>query len=159
MRLKTASYSFVHPLRIGAALAGAGASTMKFCEAFGLALGTAFQIQDDLLDVLSSARHTGKTAMSDIAERQQTVLTQYVFDHGTPAERRTLSRLMGRRLTARDRLQARRLFASSGAIAYAERRIAALFRQAELALRRAPIRKDGKREFAELLAFIRARAS
>lgn len=159
MRLKTAGYTFIRPLQIGAALAGARASTMKFCEAFGLALGTAFQIQDDLLDVESSARRTGKTAMSDVAERQQTVLTQYVFDRGTPAERRSLSRFLGKRLSARDRRRVRKIFEESGAVAYAQRRIASLFRQAEHALHHAPIQKSAKREFAELLAFIRNRSS
>jgi len=49
-RLKTASYTFIRPLQIGASLVGIDENTEKFCEDLGLNLGLAFQLQDDLLD-------------------------------------------------------------------------------------------------------------
>src|ERR1035437_1724267 len=49
-RLKTASYSFIRPMQIGASLVGIDDKTKKFCEDLGLSLGLAFQMQDDLLD-------------------------------------------------------------------------------------------------------------
>ena len=49
-RLKTASYTFIRPLQIGASLMGIDDETEKFCEDLGLNLGLAFQLQDDLLD-------------------------------------------------------------------------------------------------------------
>jgi geranylgeranyl diphosphate synthase type I len=49
-KLKTASYSFIRPMQIGASLVGIDKQTEKFCEALGLNLGLAFQLQDDLLD-------------------------------------------------------------------------------------------------------------
>ncbi|MCL6096233.1 MAG: polyprenyl synthetase family protein [Patescibacteria group bacterium] len=48
--LKTASYTFIKPLQIGASLIGIDEKTEKFCEDLGLNLGLAFQLQDDLLD-------------------------------------------------------------------------------------------------------------
>jgi len=48
--LKTASYSFIRPMQIGASLAEIDDKTEKFCEDLGLNLGLAFQLQDDLLD-------------------------------------------------------------------------------------------------------------
>lgn len=47
---KTANYTFVSPLQIGAMLAGAGDSFLKKIEQFGTPLGIAFQIKDDLMD-------------------------------------------------------------------------------------------------------------
>lgn len=49
-KLKTASYSFIRPMQIGASLIGIDEKTEKFCEDLGLNLGLAFQMQDDLLD-------------------------------------------------------------------------------------------------------------
>lgn len=49
-KLKTASYSFIRPMQIGASLIGIDEKTEKFCEDLGLNLGLAFQLQDDLLD-------------------------------------------------------------------------------------------------------------
>jgi len=49
-KLKTASYTFIRPLQIGASLVGINDKTEKFCEDLGLNLGLAFQMQDDLLD-------------------------------------------------------------------------------------------------------------
>ncbi len=49
-KLKTASYTFIRPLQIGAALVKIDKNIEKFCEDLGLNLGLAFQMQDDLLD-------------------------------------------------------------------------------------------------------------
>ncbi|MCL5435348.1 MAG: polyprenyl synthetase family protein [Patescibacteria group bacterium] len=49
-KLKTASYTFIRPLQIGAALINVDKNTEQFCEDLGLNLGLAFQLQDDLLD-------------------------------------------------------------------------------------------------------------
>lgn len=60
-RLKTASYTFIRPLKIGACLAGKLTKEVKqFCEEFGLALGIAFQTQDDIFDEADSAIQSGK---------------------------------------------------------------------------------------------------
>jgi len=50
MRLKTASYSFIRPLQIGAALRARDKGFEDFAKEFGEALGIAFQLQDDWLD-------------------------------------------------------------------------------------------------------------
>lgn len=49
-KLKTASYTFIRPLQIGASLVKIDENIEKFCEDLGLNLGLAFQLQDDLLD-------------------------------------------------------------------------------------------------------------
>lgn len=65
-RLKTAGYSFIKPFQIGAALAGKETSEVeKFCKEFGLRMGIAFQIQDDLFD------------SSDKSQNQHTYFTYF----------------------------------------------------------------------------------
>src|SRR5665811_1817742 len=51
LRYKSAKYSVERPLHVGAALAGADAAMLERLSAFGLPLGEAFQLRDDLLGV------------------------------------------------------------------------------------------------------------
>jgi len=76
--LKTAGYSFVKPLLIGAALSGKSTGKINnFCKNFGKALGFAFQIQDDLLDITSSEKKLGKTTSLDKSQNQHTYFTYF----------------------------------------------------------------------------------
>jgi geranylgeranyl diphosphate synthase, type I len=77
-RLKTAGYSFTSPLLIGAALSGKDDDEIKtFCIKFGLAMGIAFQTQDDLLDITSSDKNLGKTTSLDKSQNQHTYFTYF----------------------------------------------------------------------------------
>lgn len=77
-RLKTAGYSFVKPLQIGAALSGKdNIDIQKFCEEFGLKMGIAFQTQDDLLDITSTDEQLQKTTSSDKSQHQHTYFTYF----------------------------------------------------------------------------------
>lgn len=82
--LKTAGYSFVKPLLIGATLTGKSTNEIEtFCKDFGKALGFAFQIQDDLLDITSSDKQLGKTTSSDKSQNQHTYFTYFPsMEHG-----------------------------------------------------------------------------
>ncbi|WP_029137055.1 polyprenyl synthetase family protein [Nakamurella lactea] len=74
IRLKTAGYTVVRPLLLGAALAGADASVTGRLRRYGEAVGTAFQLRDDLLGVFGDPLVTGKPAGDDLAEGKRTVL-------------------------------------------------------------------------------------
>lgn len=121
--LKTALYSFVQPLRIGAALASSTANK-TFYEELGLMLGRAFQMQDDLLDIIGTFEKTGKVPFIDIQDGQHTLLTQYIFEQGKTEEREILMSLFGKPLDEHGRNVLSRLFAESGAITHTEKEIA-----------------------------------
>jgi geranylgeranyl diphosphate synthase type I len=129
--LKTSTYTFVRPLQIGAALGGASADVIAWCEPFGTALGRAFQIQDDLIDLVHPSIETGKTSFSDLQEGQQTVFTQYILSHGTEEQKTELRALMGSPLTESDRPRVTALFESSGAFAYGRAEISASYQEAD----------------------------
>lgn len=159
MRLKTATYTFVRPMQVGAALAGANGKMEKFCEAYGLPLGLAFQIQDDLLDILVPSKVHGKNAFSDLRDGQHTLMTQHIFHHGTPSQVRMLRSLMGASLSERDRPRILELFTSSGAIDHARSVMDANFDAAEQAVKKMKFTKQKAKPFLDLITFIRARAS
>jgi geranylgeranyl diphosphate synthase type I len=64
-RNKTASYSFVGPLQIGAMLAGAKKEFLDKIEKFALPLGVAYQIKDDLCDIESDTREKTPTLLRE----------------------------------------------------------------------------------------------
>ncbi len=77
-RLKTAGYSFIKPLQIGATLSGKdNIGIQKFCKEFGLRMGMAFQTQDDLLDITSTDEELKKTTSSDQSQHQHTYFTYF----------------------------------------------------------------------------------
>lgn len=158
MYLKTASYTFIRPMRMGAALGGGGASFRAFCDAFGMALGLAFQIQDDLLDLTALSKTVHKTIFSDLREHQHTVFTQFIFERGTAAERAELRTLMGADLTEADRDRVESLFHNSGSLAHGRVLMSRSFSQAERSLDALRIAEIRKRPLRDLLAYIRDRA-
>ena len=59
-------------VRMGAVGGGADAATLAQLDAFAVALGLAFQVRDDILDVESSSQQLGKTAGKDAAQSKST---------------------------------------------------------------------------------------
>ncbi|GHG54302.1 geranylgeranyl pyrophosphate synthase [Sinomonas cellulolyticus] len=80
-RLKTATYSFAAPLRLGAILAGAPDPRAADVARVGLLVGTAYQVIDDVLGTFGDEQQTGKPVTSDLREGKLTVLTAYASRH------------------------------------------------------------------------------
>ncbi|NBU22508.1 MAG: polyprenyl synthetase family protein [Actinobacteria bacterium] len=75
MLYKTAKYSLEAPLLIGSALSGATEAQRAGLSKFGIPLGLAFQLRDDVLGVFGDPEVTGKPAGDDLREGKRTVLT------------------------------------------------------------------------------------
>jgi geranylgeranyl pyrophosphate synthase len=65
---------------LGGLLAGVAAPHLQMLTQFGRALGLAFQIQDDLLDVTADPEKLGKPVGSDLAMRKQNILTILLYE-------------------------------------------------------------------------------
>lgn len=96
IRYKTAKYTIERPLHIGAALAGASPRVLNACTAFGIPLGEAFQLRDDLLGVFGDPAKTGKPILDDLREGKATALMALAVQRASRAELRTLRHLVGR---------------------------------------------------------------
>ena len=77
-RMKTASYSFGLPLKLGAILAGQAEEVVGEMAGLGKVLGVMFQIKDDMLNVFGEVAETGKSVGSDVVEDKQTVIRAVV---------------------------------------------------------------------------------
>lgn len=74
IRYKSAKYSIEHPLLVGATAGGADEEDLEALSRYGLALGEAFQLRDDVLGVFGDPEVTGKPAGDDLREGKRTVL-------------------------------------------------------------------------------------
>jgi octaprenyl-diphosphate synthase len=70
--------------RVGALLAGATPEQEAALAGYGMHLGTAFQIIDDVLDYSGDAATIGKSLGDDLAEGKTTLPLIYVMQHGSP---------------------------------------------------------------------------
>ncbi|WFE59005.1 polyprenyl synthetase family protein [Micromonospora sp. WMMD712] len=123
-RYKTASYTVQRPLLFGAALAGADADgplTAAYTR-YGLAVGEAFQLRDDLLGVYGDPATTGKPAGDDLRTGKPTALLMLARQLATASQRRALERA-GRVAAAREVARLAELVADTGAVTRVERMI------------------------------------
>ncbi|QGZ52161.1 polyprenyl synthetase family protein [Streptomyces sp. QHH-9511] len=96
IRYKTAKYTVEQPLLIGGALAGASPELREVFTEYGLPLGEAFQLRDDLLGLFGDTARTGKTNTDDLDGHRPTALLAETWSRATPNEREALGCLLGR---------------------------------------------------------------
>jgi geranylgeranyl diphosphate synthase type I len=158
LRYKSAKYSIERPLHIGAALAGAPATTLARLSRFGLPLGEAFQLRDDLLGVFGDPAATGKPAGDDLVEGKRTVLVALALDAAPPAAAALLDRSLGTDLSADQVADLRQVIDDSGAREQVEAVIAELADRAVRALDEADVDAAARRVLRDLAAAATQRA-
>jgi geranylgeranyl diphosphate synthase type I len=158
-RYKSAKYTVEHPLLLGAAIADAPASVKAAYSAYGLPLGEAFQLRDDVLGVFGDPAQTGKPAGDDLREGKRTYLVAAALESATEIQRAVLARRLGDpALDASGVARLREIILDSGALARTERRIADLTQAALHALRGATLHPDAAQVFTELASAATRRA-
>ncbi|WP_189004410.1 polyprenyl synthetase family protein [Deinococcus malanensis] len=121
VRLKTAHYTVIVPLRLGALAAG-----MQPAEALthaGLALGSAFQIRDDVLNLLGDPLKYGKEIGGDLLEGKRTLIVLRWLAQAPPEQREVFLDQMRRDRAAKDPdliRQIHRWLLDSGCVAAAQ---------------------------------------
>lgn len=148
---KTAHYSFAMPLAMGATLAGAPPRTVARLFQFGICLGRAFQIKDDLLDFTTGPAGKAKLPFADIREGKRTLPLWLAYQKCSPTERHFLDRVyLQPRNTPTDIRKAGEMITRSGALVSARREMERLSRKADHWLNVPAIRHEFR---ATLLAF------
>lgn len=125
-RFKTAAYTVERPLHIGAELAGASPDTITALRGFGVAIGEAFQLRDDLLGVFGDPAVTGKPSGDDLREGKRTLLLARTMMLAPRTDADFLLETLGNELVVADLERARAIFVDSGAVASVEEEIDSL---------------------------------
>jgi geranylgeranyl diphosphate synthase, type I len=129
-RYKSAIYTVISPLKIGALLGGSSPSRLRDLETFGTNIGIAFQLRDDVLGAGFDADQSGKSS-NDLVEGKRTLLVVKAWEKGSEADRSRLSRVLGNaQATPEDVERARNVIRDTGSLDYSERRIGELTHRA-----------------------------
>lgn len=132
---KSAKYSIEAPLAIGATMGGGSLDQVSSLRDFGLPLGVAYQLRDDLLGVYGDPEQTGKPAGDDLIEGKRTVLVALALQHADANDRAFIATRLGDPgLTPDDVERLRGILLGSGAVAGVEALIASLRAEAMAAL-------------------------
>lgn len=151
VRYKAAKYTVERPLHLGAALAGAAPELVESLSRYGLPVGEAFQLRDDVLGVFGDPAETGKPAGDDLREGKRTLLLAYATERATPAQTALIDRHLGDPgLDAAGVDALREVLVDTGALRRTEERIAALTHRALDAVKTAPIDAEAADTLAEL---------
>ncbi len=159
VRYKSAKYTIERPLHLGAALAGADQHLIDAYTAYGLPLGEAFQLRDDILGVFGDPAQTGKPAGDDLREGKRTVLIATALERATDAQASDLRAGLGDPgldASMVDRL--RDIISATGALAHTEDLIDTMLDRSIVALDTAEIDPEAKAILIEL-AFAATRRS
>jgi geranylgeranyl pyrophosphate synthase len=131
---KTAWYSFIHPLRIGALVADPGDGALDRFDRFGYFLGLAFQISDDVLNLRGSLARYGKEIDGDLWEGKRTLILSHALATAGDRERHWMAGFLARsrqRRLPREVFRLHDLLETTGSIDWA-RQVAAAFTEAAL---------------------------
>lgn len=149
-RYKSGKYTIERPLHLGAAIAGK-ADVFNSLSGYGLPLGEAFQLRDDLLGVFGDPAVTGKPAGDDLREGKRTVLIAMTHERQSKAHLETMNKHFGKAdLDAQGVLALQEIIESTGARAELETIIDDLTAKSLAALENSEISIEGKSLLMEL---------
>ena len=153
--LKTAWYTFIGPLEMGAIFAGADREVLEQIEEIGKMLGIIYQIQDDINGVFSDEQTIGKSTFSDMREGKNTILSNYLLKEGMPEVVAEFQRIYGKKDSGENELHIlRQLFRESGSLENAKGKVAYLLSVVKDLVREMKIVTEKKEEIVELISYI-----
>jgi len=120
---KTAWYSFIHPMRIGALVANGEDDDLGRFDRFGYLLGLAFQITDDVLNLNGSLARYGKEINGDLWEGKRTLPLMHALSQADGLDRTWMRGFLARpreRRLPREVLRLHEIMTRAGSITWAQ---------------------------------------
>ena len=154
-RYKSGKYTVERPLHLGAALAAPErCDLLPQLSAYGLPLGDAFQLRDDVLGAFGDEARTGKPVGDDLREGKPTPLLAVATARATAPQRALLDRVGRHDLTDDEVAALQRVLVDTGALADLESTIDALAAEAVDALDTADINDEARKELTQLAHYV-----
>lgn len=144
-------------MQIGAALASKKYGKENFLEELGTKLGIAFQMTDDMLDIMGNLKNIQKTPLLDIAQHQHTFFSNFILNKASTREKKLFNEVFGKAIDKSKYTQIRDLFVSSGAILEGEKLINENFESARKLILNSEFKNPFKDKFIELIETIAGR--
>ncbi|MEW6477532.1 MAG: polyprenyl synthetase family protein [Actinomycetota bacterium] len=151
---KSGKYTVERPLHLGAALQGRLDDLAEPLSAYGLPLGEAFQMRDDILGTFGDPAVTGKPVGEDLREGKPTPLLAITTARAGAAASDLLGRVGSPDLGADEVAAIQTLMVETGAKEETERLVDELAAEAVAALDRAALTDEARSALVELAAFV-----
>ncbi len=146
-KLKTARYTFSYPLSIGAELASASKKTIKDIFDYGIYVGIAFQIKDDILGLFANEEKSGKSSLSDLNEAKKTLLIWKAFQTASSKDKKAIKTLLFKtKINKQDLYMMRSIVERTGSLTYAKKEINRYYSQSQKILTSLKMKEVQKRE-------------
>jgi geranylgeranyl diphosphate synthase type I len=128
---------------------------LRVLSDYGIPLGLAFQIQDDILGLFGSEEKTGKPVGSDVREGKKTLLILHALERAAPDQRALIQNALGNEQVTLEEVDAlRAVVRETGSLEYSRRRVAELTGKAVQAIKGSTFRSAAKDFLVEVAAFI-----
>lgn len=135
-RFKTAKYTIERPLHIGALASdeSRGTELLEPLSSYGLPLGIAFQLRDDILGAFGDESVTGKPVGGDFREGKTTALVGYAMSVASSSQMNVLQKIGSSELSQQDVSEIQQVLVETGAVQHVEQLIAQHYQDAVEAL-------------------------
>lgn len=155
--IKTAYYSFITPLTLGAFYANTTEKLLKNLYIFGKNAGIAYQIYDDILGVFGN-NVTGKSNTSDITDGKKTLLIFYAKEKAGEKEKKILDSLYGKPdLSASEQEKIKEIIEKTGARDLAEKKAEEYLGLAQEAISNITPSQELRSVLSDLLLYLKER--
>jgi geranylgeranyl diphosphate synthase type I len=160
-RYKSGKYTIERPLHLGAVMAAPDRADVLLpaLSAYGLPLGDAFQMRDDVMGAFGDAVVTGKPVGGDLREGKPTPLMARAVEAATPAQAEVLDLVGTQHLSDHDVARVQQVIIDTGALADLETTITRLTDEAVAAIHLAPITAEARQELVALAAYVSQRST
>lgn len=156
-RYKSGKYTIERPLHLGALVADEDTPLIPAYSDYGLPLGDAFQLRDDVLGAFGDSNVTGKPVGDDLREAKPTPLMALALQRADAKQRAVLQRVGRESLDSTGVSQVQQAIIDCGALQEMESRIEQLTAQAIDAVSRASIDAIVRERLVELARFVSER--
>lgn len=144
---KTAHYTFSSPIATGCILAGANQTEVKKLISYGMDIGRAFQIRDDILGIMASEKETGKCCLADLQESKKTLILWQAYSKANNKNKATIKKIMDKqKVTQKDLKEVQSIIIRTKALDYAKKEIKRLVNEAHKTLQTSKIKPSVKKE-------------
>ncbi len=150
---KTAYYTIIGPLQLGATLGGANKNKLLMLKEIGLKLGVLFQAKDDIIGIFGEEKTTGKSNKSDIEEGKKTVLTAHFSLSAQKHEQALFNKFYGTKKKKSVQI-IKELLTNSGSLDYANKVCENNYNEAVKLIKNSTFDATNKKKLSDFAKFI-----
>ena len=151
--MKTAYYTIIGPLILGATLSGASKKLIESLKEIGLNLGLLFQTKDDIIGIFGDEKKIGKSNKADIIEGKKTILTSHFIVNAQAKDLAIFNKFYGTNKKKSSEI-IKELFIKTSTLDYANKQCETFYEKTKELIKNSDFDKQGKAKLLNFSKFI-----